>query len=421
MKVRRRFIFVAFFLLVLAMGRESFIALTDAMNSPGTGADFRCYYSAAWMVRSHYSRELYAGIGANADPTEDVPSSDSVFAQVARAHGVADLFSYVYPPTLADLLIPFTFFSVSAAFKAWCVLNVLALAGAGIILTRTPGTGLKTDAVPVVIFLLLFTPSAVCLADGQVPILLLLLLVTAINADARGSVYTAGLFFALAAAIKLTPLIILIPFIAMREWKAARAIVLWCILIAGALLAINGWRGLDQYALYILPKMGGKFVDFLSRSLNTAIQVLLSRSNGDLAIPIGIRIGKILSVLVIGYAGWLTYARRENPLPTGARTETLALFLLLSCCVAPVAWLHAFVLAAPALAILAKRAWEGQSTIWEGTLLAFFVLLLSTTRFLHQIVLTPIVGIILVLLALHRLRGVPHSEEARGVLIPTLN
>jgi hypothetical protein len=36
------------------------------------------------------------------------------------------------------------------------------------------------------------------------------------------------------------------------------------------------------------------------------------------------------------------------------------LFFLLGCCLAPVAWRHSYVLAAPALTVLAGEAWKGR-------------------------------------------------------------
>ena len=405
MNVRRLVTLIAFILLALIMVRHAYMLLANARTNGEIGEDFKYYYTAAWIVRGHSSQAIYSGIRKDADPTEDGSDPNSIYAQTAYAHGVTEIFSYVYPPTLADLLVPFTFLSISAALYAWWVLNIAALVGAGILFVRTPGLELSSYAVPFIVFLFVSTPTGDCLECGQVPILLLFLIVCGISLYARGNKYSAGLFFALAAAIKLTPLIVLIPLIAWGDWKGLRAIALWCGVIAGILLAVNGWGTLELYFFHVLPSLGNRYIEIESRTLNTVVRVLWSRSETGLATPGAVRAGNMLSVLVICFAGWLSHIRHENSTQGGARVQTIAIFFFLSCCVAPVSWLHAYVLAAPALLIFFKRAWESQSTTFEDATLATFIIALTTNKFLQQPLLTPLAGTVLCLLALYRLRG----------------
>jgi hypothetical protein len=51
------------------------------------------------------------------------------------------------------------------------------------------------------------------------------------------------------------------------------------------------------------------------------------------------------------------------------------LFFLLGCCLAPVAWRHSYVLAAPALTVLVVKAWKGRMNAVEFISLCCFVLL----------------------------------------------
>jgi hypothetical protein len=255
-----------------------------------------------------------------------------------------------------------------------------------------------------------------CLICGQIPILLLLLMVCGISLYVRGNKYGAGLFFALAAAIKLTPLIVVIPLIAWGDWKGLRAVALWCVVIVGVLLAVNGPGALDQYFFHVLPSMGGTVIDTDSRTLNTVVRVLWTRSETGIAPLAAIWTGKALSGLVILFAGWLSYASREDSTEGTARVETIAIFLFFSCCVAPVSWRHAYLLAAPALLFLGKRAWEGQSTIFGDAMLLTFIIALTTNQFLEQPLLTPLSGIVLCFLGLYRLRSarplvrIPHEH-----------
>jgi len=420
MSVRRLATLVTVALLALMMVRAAYIPLAEAFNHGGIGLDFKCYYAAAWMVRDHSSGAIYSEIGNDTDPTEASPYPNSIFARTANAHGVPNVYAYVYPPTLADLFVPFTFVSVSTALHAWYVLNIAALVAAGIIFARTPGQELSRYVVPFIVYLFVSTPTVDCLISGQVPILLLLLMVCGINYYVRENKYSAGLFFALAAAVKLTPLIVLIPLIAWGDWKGLRATALWCAVFACVLLAVNGPGALDLYFFHVLPSMGSTVIDTDSRSLNTVVRVLWTRSETGIAPSAAIWTGKVLSALVILLAGWLTYWRREDSDGEGARVESIAIFFFLSCCVAPVSWRHAYLLAAPALLFLGKRAWQGQSTIFEDAMLVTFIVALTTNRFLEQPLLTPLSGIVLCFLGLHRLRGTrlpargPHQRvEAR--------
>jgi hypothetical protein len=405
MSVRRLVTLLAFGLLALIMVRAVYIPLAEAFTNGGTGLDFKCYYAAAWTARSHSSQDIYSEIGKDVDPTETSPDPNSIFSRTAKAHGVPDVYAYVYPPTLADLLVPFTFVSVSTALYAWDVLNIAALAGAGVLFVRTPGQELSRYFVPFIFYLFVSTATVDCLLYGQVPILLLFLMVCGINFYVRGNKYNAGLFFALAAAIKLTPLIVVIPLIAWGDWKGLRALALWCVVIAGILLAVNGPGALDLYFFHVLPSMGSKSIDADSRSLNTVVRVLWTRSEIGIAPPGAIWLGKVLSALAVCFAGWLSHMRHEDRIGGGTRVETIAIFLFLSCCVAPVSWRHAYLLAAPALLFLGKRAWEGQSSIFEDAMLATFIIAVTTNRFLEQPLLTPLSGIVLCFLGLYKLRG----------------
>jgi hypothetical protein len=402
--------------LALIMVRAAYLPLAAAFTHGGVGLDFSCYYAAAWMVRGHSSDAIYSEIGKDTDPTEASPDPNSIFAQTAKAHGVPDVYAYVYPPTLADLLVPFTFVSISTALHAWYVLNIAGLVAAGIVFVRTPGQELSRYVVPFIFYLFVSAPTVDCLICGQIPILLLFLMVCGISLYVRGNKYGAGLFFALAAAIKLTPLIVVIPLIAWGDWKGLRAVALWCVVIVGVLLAVNGSGALDQYFFHVLPSMGGTVIDTDSRTLNTVVRVLWTRSETGIAPLAAIWTGKALSGLVILFAGWLSYASREDSTEGTARVETIAIFLFFSCCVAPVSWRHAYLLAAPALLFLGKRAWEGQSTIFGDAMLLTFIIALTTNQFLEQPLLTPLSGIVLCFLGLYRLRSarplvrIPHEH-----------
>jgi hypothetical protein len=102
------------------------------------------------------------------------------------------------------------------------------------------------------------------------------------------------------------------------------------------------------------------------------------------------------------------------------------LFFLLGCCLAPVAWRHSYVLAAPALAVLVGKAWKGRMNAVEFISLCCFVLLVvgfgftqwasdnGNPLFLDVAMLGPVAGIALTLALLYgRPRAsLPLDEES---------
>ena len=405
MNVRRLVTRLAFGLVALIMIRAAYIPLAEAFTHGETGLDFRCYYAAAWMVRGHSSDAIYSSIGKDMDPTEASPDPNSIFARTANAHGVPDVYAYVYPPTLADLLVPFTFVSVSTALHIWYVLNIAALAGAGIIFVRTPGQELSKYAVPFLFYLFVSTPTVDCLLCGQVPILLLLpdglrdpLLCPGRQIQRRGVFCARGGHqadtthcgdspdclgrlegiardWAMVRGYRRHP--------SGREWpQRPEPLYFPC-------FAIDG-KYCHRYRFQIAQHPGSGFVD----------------SFRDGCCPTGCSLGGKDSHSLCNLPGWLAQLQEaRGQYKEDARVETIAIFLFLSACIAPVSWRHAYLLAAPALLYMGKRAWEGQSSVFEDAMLLTFIVAVSTNRFLEQPLLTPLSGIVLCFLGLYRLRS----------------
>jgi hypothetical protein len=132
---------------------------------------------------------------------------------------------------------------------------------------------------------------------------------------------------------------------------------------------------------------------------------------------------KLVGALAVLYAGWLCRAQPGDEQGT-RRVEALSLFLLLSCCVAPVSWRHAYVASAPALIILFKRMPEGKMRLTEAATLCLFTLAMSSFGFAQLAVSTgnpvlalwancaPALGVALAIVALRRLRTDTASGHA---------
>ena len=405
------FLVVALFIL-----RWGYLALSGQQVP---GFDFRCYYTAALMARNHQSKDVYLSVG-DRDPLLDRDRIDSgtAFARTAAAHHVYadEVALYDYPPTLADLVVPFTFLEPSTALKAWFAMNMVALVWACVLLLRMPGLDLSGHFLPVLGFLL-FPPTVCCLFYGQASILLFLFIVAAINLYAGHRIHSAAFLFALAIAIKLTPLVVVIPLLAWRDWKMLRAIAFWGMVILAALVIVNGWGSLDIYFFHVMPRIGSKFY-IGNRSLASLLQVLWLRTQRGTSLPILGWIGKLIALLAFSYAGWNVRAKPALELNDKFKVRSIASFFLLSCSLAPVSWVHAYVLGAPALVIFGKHIWEGQSSVLESLAFLLLIVSLATNTLLPLVVLAPVMGLVLGLIGLRRLRCGDVRDEGPAKLLP---
>jgi alpha-1,2-mannosyltransferase len=385
-------------------------------------SDFAGYYTAALLVRSGQSAAIYS-TQRNADPTAVPSDPHSAFARIASAHGILNVPLYDYPPLLADLLVPFTFLSPFSALLAWEALTALLLIASGILLARIMGLRLPGQMATITALTLFFRPTVATFAYGQVPVLLLFLVVCGLHAYLRGRNTQAAIWIALAISIKLTPLVLLVPLLAWGDWKTARAVALSCMGIFAALLLINGPDAMSLYFLHRVPSMSHAFVDFTNLNLRTATQALWYGTDHATASPSSLWAGRLISLLVLACAAWMIRARRPERWTGRQIFEAASAFLLFSACISPIAWRHAYVLAVPALLLVGRRMVNGNARVFETVSALWFILALSTDKFAKWAwhfenrafsmlaMMPPVLGVALGLMEIYRLR----REEARGV------
>lgn len=378
-------------------------------------SDFPGYYTAALLVRSGRSASIYSG-QPDADPTAVGSDPHTLFARTAAAHGIRRVPLYDYPPTLADLLLPLTFLPPFTALLAWEALTAFFLAGSGVLLARLLGLQLPARAALVTAFLLFFRPTVATFFYGQVPVLLLFLVSCGLYSYLHGHSTRTGLFIALAISLKLTPLVLVIPLLAWRDWKTLRAIAGGCAAILAALLLINGPRALSLYFLHRVPSMSHDLIDLTNLNLRTAVQVLWYGNDRIVPAAVTLWAGCLLSVALLLYAGWMIRTRATVHWTSPQRLIAAAEFLLFSACVSPIAWLHGYVLAAPALLYAGRRIWQGRAHALETAMVLWFILALSTDKFVKWAwaldnremcllaMMPPVLGIALGLVELRRLQ-----------------
>jgi alpha-1,2-mannosyltransferase len=274
---------------------------------------------------------------------------------------------YVYPPTLAALLVPLSLLPQRLAAGLWFLLGVAAAIGgwwAWRRARRREGEPLwrwREDGLPL---LLVALPATSALLRGQVgPLLLGLFLAAAACLHQRRDVLAGGLL-ALATAIKLTPGLLLVGLIVARRWKAAAGaaagLLLWLVVVPLPFLGPSGTgEALEHFTQHMIvrPLKNPADPNLTSRNVHIANnQSLTSLTIRHLDGPPRKALLLLLALACLGVPLLLS----ALPAEPGPPSETAyALLIAAPLLVAPIAWHHHHVLAFPALALLATRRTRG--------------------------------------------------------------
>ena len=353
--------------------------IKDSFSLHHSQDDFDVYFTAASLIRNHSSSYIYNGADTGTDPQLRIADRDTAFATEARALGIDAVQLYLYPPTLAYAMVPLTLFRLNVAATSWKLLNFCVIVAiAAMIAKAMKEKILSLGSLAIVFLLLVFRPDIDCLTLGQCTLLLAAGEVAGVLLLYSGFRKTGAFLFAFAAAIKLTPIIVIVPFIAWREWKTLRDITIWCVVILGALWLADGGKLLALYTVQVLPSMSSGIVILTNKSLGTTAAVVWSAAiHGQPPRIVG-TMSKMLGIFLICYAGWLCRAREGRTDADSYPLTVLSMFWLIACCVSPVSWRHAYVLAVPALAILFMRGINGRARMAETVLLMCFTLSISS-------------------------------------------
>ena len=185
--------------------------------------DFFSYYIGAEAI--HQEKPIYA-----------FETYQSVVASVRIRH--AGL--YLYPPTLAMLILPALLVSPYEASLIWLGLNIgLLLLGVGLLLWQS---NIRDVRMRVALLLLpvVFTPTLMSLYLGQVNVLVFALIALTYLAFVHRRPHISGVLLALSAWIKLWPIVLIGYFVWKREWKVVSGAILGLLLIGMLTFALVG-------------------------------------------------------------------------------------------------------------------------------------------------------------------------------------
>lgn len=421
---RGRMIIVRILLVVALLANLAF-GVRQLVLRAGYG-DFYVYDTAASLVRSGHSTSIYGGADAGVDPQVRWVDPNSKFAAAARSLGISGVRYYVYPPFLADLLVPFSLLPAITAAHLWVALCTAMLVAAGAIAARKMGARWRSWTmlawISAVLGLGLYS-----LSWGQATPLLCLLWSLGIFTYKKESPELSAVALALGTAIKLTPVLAVVLFLVCREWKWLRAYALSLAALIASLVLLNGPACLLDYQLRVVPSMSAGYPDPYNFSIFSAFRlfyrVVTHRPPFTSAAPQ--EIASLCSLLVVIVTCWMIQRRRET-LSQREWWAILAAISMLSASLSPVSFQQAYLVVAFPLGILWLDVLQGglRPFFTSAVIAATLEYATFATKFFRRPLFDPIggplcalippaVGIVVALLCIARV-PIPYLQLVLG-------
>jgi hypothetical protein len=180
--------------------------------------DFKAYYTGALALSEGRPDLLYPDAGT----LNLGVLPDQEWVRFAVDRGVPHPSGYIYPPFLAVVIRPLAALPYHRANQAWFVMNSLLFTGAVLLLiTWRPGPLDALAAAGILFVCLNFYPTFRAFQCGQVSLLIFSMIAGSFWLLRRGRDGAAGALVGLAAAVKLTPALLAVYFLAARRYRAA--------------------------------------------------------------------------------------------------------------------------------------------------------------------------------------------------------
>lgn len=326
-------------------------AMTVAQTWNHWPPDLSALYFAARFFEEGALAEIYASPPGFFG--RDQPAS-WVAAVAASGHAGAQTFPYIYPPIWAALFAPIAANAGPEAFFNGVYLWHVALLAASPVLAyriMRPAMGFALFAAISAVLLTTSVISLHALVQNQPQITVAFLTLLAFERLVSGRPVAAGVALGLAAAIKLTPVLLVAVLLAERQWRAAWATLATVSALALASLAV---AGPDLHRIYVeqLRVISDQVLVWgINISLKSALfqisEVLGGQSialSGNTALRLSAPDWlNVASALVLsGGAAFILAVTRPLPATQRLRNRLIAGNLLLTVC-APLAWAHHYV------------------------------------------------------------------------------
>lgn len=259
-------------------------------------------------------------------------------------------YAFIYPPSALSLLWPVSWLPVQWAEMVWTALSLFALA----LSLKLVANDLKPKPhwlwwVSGVVLSFWLFPVKFTFGMGQINLLVLVLIVVAWRQQIHQKSVWAGVWLGLAAALKLFPLLLLIPWMMERRWKSVLvAGVVFVLLHLPAVLLFSPSVLLDFYLTQLngIPRIGNAVY------YNQAFTGVMARLELPNQLSNWINTG-----LGIGFITTMLCLRRAESSPELSWLE-FGLWMCGWLLVGGLAWQHHFVWVIPALLVLTQQYWR---------------------------------------------------------------
>jgi hypothetical protein len=264
----------------------------------------------------------------------------------------------VHPPTSILLAIPLAEMSYPSAFLVWNLISLFGLAASLYLTARGLGIALTAWSVwPIYTLLVICNPLHQQIFQGQLNLVLLVLIIGTWWADRNDRPGWAGVFLGAATVIKLFPGFLFLYFIFQRRWRAiasGAATIVVLTLLTTMLLGSASYR---DYVVDVLPTLGSWRSSWSNASLLGFWSKLLDPNvSGSATAPLVRR--PMLAFACTGVSVLLVLATvavviRKASTRTD-RDHAFAVCLSAMLLVTPIVWDHAFLLLLLPIALLWK-------------------------------------------------------------------
>ncbi len=265
-----------------------------------------------------------------------------------------------HPFGVGWLCLPLTLLSFKQAAIAWLLFQLICLAISIALLLRILGLASGWRRIAVIYFLALgWWPLILELSWGQLNLCLLVLFLGAWQALRQEKDWLGGAFLGGLLLVKLVGWPIVLWLALRRRWRAVWAAgLLW----AGAnalAIGLYGWVMVRDYYLKVGPQVSAIYrAFFVNISVWTIGQRLFGKFGQSLAPPPLWESPSLVKTLAVLTPAVILILALRAALRVRHFDTAIVLLMGVSPVLNPIAWQHCFLLAAPALILLARRLSE---------------------------------------------------------------
>ena len=338
-KFRPMLWFLLFLFVVLLQGQRLIYSLPGNLNS---GSDFFQDWASAknWLE----GLPLYDALSDSLNRFLNIQTNNKII--------IMDVQVNAHPPFSLFIVLPFAFLPYVHAMLLWNLIMLGIFVCSIVFVFKTMNLPWHWWSIfPASILFLLCGPVQSQIIQGQWNFLLLALLLATYTYDLKNKPWISGISLGIAAAIKLTPLFLILWFLLDRKWNNLVAFLLSFIVCNLLAIIVFGLPDMRDYLLRVLPLVRDFEGSLGNISWNGFMGKLFFPEHPELLPPLiqAPALGKILAlILQLAFTSfWIYLFFLRMP---EKRERLFYIGIVIHLFVSPITWDHYLVLALPALA-----------------------------------------------------------------------